>query len=70
MNDPLGVQMQPPKGVLKKMCSENMQQIYRKTPMPKCDFTKVPKFSCKFAAYLQNTFSSEHLWRAASESTW
>ena len=23
-------------------------------------------FSCKFAAYFQNTFSWEHLWRAAS----
>ena len=23
-------------------------------------------FSCKFAAYLQNTFSEEHLWVAAS----
>ena len=32
---------QPPGGVLKKRCSENMQQIYRRTPMPKCDFNKV-----------------------------
>ena len=24
-----------------KRCSENMQQIYRGTPMPKCDFNKV-----------------------------
>ena len=30
-------QKQPTKGVLKKRCPENMQQIYRKTPMPKCD---------------------------------
>ena len=22
-------------------CYENMQQIYRRTPMPKCDFNKV-----------------------------
>ena len=34
------VQKQPPRGVLKKRCSENMQQIYRRT-MPKCDFNKV-----------------------------
>ena len=27
------------RSVLKKLCSENMQQMYRKTPMPKCDFT-------------------------------
>ena len=24
-----------------KRCFENMQQIYRRTPMPKCDFNKV-----------------------------
>ena len=29
------------KGVLKKKYSENMQEIYRRTPMPKCDFDKV-----------------------------
>ena len=29
------------RGVLRKRCSENMQQIYRRTPMPKCDFNKV-----------------------------
>ena len=32
---------QPPRGVLRKRYSENMQQIYRRTPMPKCDFNKV-----------------------------
>ena len=57
-----------------------MQQIYRRTPMPKCDFNKVALqfswnrtsiwvFSCKFAAYFQNTFSIKHLWRAASGSS-
>ena len=30
-------QKQPSRGVLRKRCSENMQQIYRRTPMPKCD---------------------------------
>ena len=45
-----------------------MQQICRRTPMPKCDFNKAAKqlywnhtsvwvFSCKFAAYFQNSFS-------------
>ena len=34
-------QKQPSRGVLRKRCSENMQQIYRRTPMPKCDFNKV-----------------------------
>ena len=35
------VQKKPPRGVLKKRCSESMQQIYRRTPMPKCDFNKI-----------------------------
>ena len=39
--------------------------------MPKCDFevrncTLTWVFSFKFGAYFQNTFSKEHLWRAAS----
>ena len=37
------LQKQPYRGVLRKWCSENMQQIYRKTPVPKCDFNKVAK---------------------------
>ena len=32
---------QPSRGAFIKRCSENMQQIYRRTPMPKCDFNKV-----------------------------
>ena len=54
-----------------KRCSENMQHIYRKTPMLKCDFTKVTLqlywnhssvwvFSCNFS-YFHNTFSQKHL---------
>ena len=35
------IQKQPSRCVLNKRCSENMQQIYRRTPMPKCDFNKV-----------------------------
>ena len=45
-----------------------MQQINRRTPIPKCSFNKVANwnhtpawvFSRKFAAYFQNTFSQEH----------
>ena len=33
--------VKPTRRVLKKRYSENMQQIYRRTPMPKCDFNKV-----------------------------
>ena len=61
-------QKQPFRGVLRKSCSENMQQIYRRTPMLKCDFNKFAKqlywnrtlawvFSSIFAAYFQNIFS-------------
>ena len=35
------VQKQPFRGVPRKRCSENMQQIYRRTSLPKCDFNKV-----------------------------
>ena len=36
------VQKQPPRGVLKKRYSENMQQIYRRTPML-CNFATLLK---------------------------
>ena len=32
------MQSQPSRRVLRKRCSENIQQIYRRTTMPKCDF--------------------------------
>ena len=61
-------QKQPSGGVLKIRCFENIQLICRRTPMPKCDFSKVARhgcssvnstwvFPCKFAAYFQNYFS-------------
>ena len=75
------LQKQPLKGVLEKRCSENMQQIYRRTPMPKCNFNKAAKqlywyrtsawvFSSKFPAYFLNIFSWEHFWVAASAALW
>ena len=59
---------QPFRGVLRKRCSGNMQQIYGRTPILKCDLNKVVLqfywnctsawlFSCKFPTYFQNTFS-------------
>ena len=61
-------QEQPLRGVARKRCSDNMQQMYRRTPLPKCDFNNVAKqlywnhtsewvFFCKFAAYFSKTFS-------------
>ena len=37
------LQKQPSRGVLKKRCSENIEKIYRRTPMPKCNFNKIAK---------------------------
>ena len=56
------IQKQPSINILKKRCSKNMQKIYWKAPMLKCDFNKVAKqlrhrcFFCEFGAYFQNNF--------------
>ena len=53
------LQKQPPRGALRKRCSENMRQIYKRTRMPKqlyWNHTSSWVFACKFAAYFQNTF--------------
>ena len=34
---------QPSRGVVRKRCSANIQQIYRGTPMPKSNFNKAAK---------------------------
>ena len=63
------LQKQPPRGVLSKRCSENIRQIYRRTPyqsviskqlvIAKQLYWNQPSawvlFSCKFAAHFQNT---------------
>ena len=57
----------PPEVFLEKRCSENRQQIYRRAPMPNCDFNRAALLlyssrtsawvlSCKFAAYFRNIF--------------
>ena len=71
-------QKQPSRDVLRKRCSENMQQIYWITPIANCDLNKVAKqlywdhtsawvFSCKFTSYFQSTFFTEHLRATNSE---
>ena len=40
--------------------------IYKFSLQLYCNRTLAWVFSCKFAAYFQNTFSQEHLWMAAS----
>ena len=63
-----------------KRYSANMQRNYKRTPVPKCEYSNVALqlywnhisvslFSCKFAAYFQSTFSEEHLWRTASQDS-
>ena len=37
---------QPFRGVFRRRLSENMLQIYKRTPIPKCDFNKVAKHGC------------------------
>ena len=50
-------QKQSPRDVLLKRFSANIQQVYRKTPMRKCNFKKVA---------LKSNFSEKHLWGTAS----
>ena len=61
-------QKQPSRDVHIKRISENMQQVYERKPMPKCDFNNVALwlywdrtsarvFCCQFAAHFQKTFS-------------
>ena len=47
----MNIQKQPLRGVLRKRCSEDMQQIYGRTSMPKCDFNKVAKSRWKSNKY-------------------
>ena len=53
------MEKQPSRCVLGKRCSENIQQIYRRTPMPKCEFNKV-------AIKLQSNFIEIALWHGCS----
>ena len=63
---------------LEKRFSENMQQIYRRTPIPKCDFNKVAllcnfieialRHGCSPVNLLHIFRTQEHLWMAASGS--
>ena len=48
---------QPSRGILKKRCCENVQQIYRRTPTLKWNHTSAWVFSCKCFAHFQNSFS-------------
>ena len=47
------VQKQLSKAVLRKRCSANLQQIYRRTPMAKCNVNKVAFHGCTPVNLLQ-----------------
>ena len=64
------------RGVFIKKCSKICCKFTAEHLLSKCDFNKVAlqiyfaikllcKFSCKYAAFFQNTFSEEHLSTAA-----
>ena len=54
-------QKQPSRRVLEKRISENMQQIYRRTPMPKCNLIEITlRHWCSPVNLLQ---FSEHFFR-------
>ena len=53
------VQKQPSRGVLRERCSESMPQIYRRTPMQKCDFRI--KLQSKGASESFNIFTIKKL---------
>ena len=59
-------QKQPSRSVPRKTCSENMQQIYRRTPIPKCDFNKVALQRCwNHTSTWRSPVNLLHIFRAA-----
>ena len=62
------IQREPFRGVLRKRYYENMQQIYRRTPIPKWKQLYWNRtWHGSSPINLLHTFLLEHLWRAASE---
>ena len=52
---------------LHRCSNKKVQQIYRETPMPRCDLNKAWVVSSKLTVYFQNISPQEHLGRATSE---
>ena len=52
------VQKQPYTGVLRKRCSENMQQIYKRTPMLECDSLVLSISFKKYQSYMPSIYFS------------
>ena len=49
-------QKQPSRSVLRKRYSENIQQIYKRTPMPKCDCVILGRLFLKTASAQRKQF--------------
>ena len=54
-------QKQTSRGVLRKKFSENMQEIYKRTPMPKCDFNKVAKQTADLVTFTEEILNGKLL---------
>ena len=61
----LVIQKQHPIGVPSNMCSENMHQIYRRTPMPKCDLLNL----ILYELYWNHKMETEILRQKACKAT-
>ena len=55
-------QNQPPRVVLSKRCSENMQKIYRRTRMPKSDFKNVAQQQLGLETRIFNGLKLQLFW--------
>ena len=55
--------------VLRKRCVENMQEIYRRTPMPKCDFNKKSHFGMGVLLQICCIFSEQLILRPPLEGS-
>ena len=65
----VNIQKQPSRGVLRKICSENMRQIYRRTPVIKWTFKSCPPevFLGKYVLKICGKFTGGHpSWKAIS----
>ena len=63
------IQRQASKDVYKKRCSENMLQIYRRKPMPKCDFNKVANEILANASINSQFYYATSIWMFYWENT-
>ena len=58
----LYLQKQSSRGVPMKMCSENVQQFYKRTPIPKCNFNKIA-LQLYYTWYGCSTINLLHIFR-------